>query len=116
MRLDPPVKRVLFLMVALMAGIPLFLVGLYSNVDSIIFYSKAVHGEDLITNVRAQRTNFPWGTSYTYDYGVDFAVAGKTEHVLAVSGRRYDRRAVGAIDLQSHRCPPESTTPAVIGS
>lgn len=69
--------RVIFLLVGILAGPLLFLVGLYSNLDSIFFHHRALRTEGRIMEVQATATKFPWGPAYTYDYSVEFNLGGK---------------------------------------
>jgi hypothetical protein len=69
--------RVIFVVVGIAAGIPLFLIGLYANVDSILFHRKALQTDAYVLNVRTSVANFPWGPAYTYNYYVEFNLSGK---------------------------------------
>jgi len=72
--------RLIFVVAGIAAGIPLFLIGLYSNVDSILFHQKALRTDAYVLNVRTSVTNLPWGPAYTYDYYVEFNLGGKIFH------------------------------------
>jgi hypothetical protein len=91
MPLNRDAVRVIFLIVGIAAGTPLFLIGLYSNIDSIIFRSKAGRTEGFIQDVQASATNFSWGPVYTYNYYVEFNLGGKIIHAHTPgTGTRYD--------------------------
>lgn len=72
--------RLIFVVAGIAAGIPLLLIGLYSNVDSILFHRKAIRTDAYVLNVRTSVTNLPWGPAYTYDYYVEFNLSGKIFH------------------------------------
>jgi hypothetical protein len=59
--------RLIFVVAGIAAGIPLFLIGLYSNVDSILFQRKALQTDAYVLNVRTT----------TYNYYVEFNLSGK---------------------------------------
>ena len=72
--------RLIFVVIGIAAGIPLFLIGLYANVDSILFHRKALRTDAYVLNVRTSVSNLPWGAAYTYDYYVEFNLSGKSFH------------------------------------
>ena len=84
--------RLIFVVVGIAAGIPLFLIGLYANVDSILFHRRALQTEAYVLNVRATATNFPWGPAYTYNYYVEFNLSGKIIRAhLPATGSRFEQ-------------------------
>jgi len=77
MPLNRTTGRVLFLIVGIMVGTPLFLIGLYSNLDSILFHRRALHTEGRIVDVRTTATKFSGGPVFTYNYSIEFNLNGK---------------------------------------
>jgi hypothetical protein len=99
--------RLIFVVAGIAAGIPLFLIGLYSNVDSILFQRKALQTDAYVLNVRTTTTNFPWGPSYTYNYYVEFNLSGKIFRAhLSPTGSRFEQGQ--AVSLLYDPADPEN--------
>ena len=77
MPLNRPAARVILLFVGITVGPLLFLLGLYSNIDSILFHRRALSTEGRIMEVRTRTTNFFWGPVHPYEYSVEFNLGGK---------------------------------------
>jgi hypothetical protein len=99
--------RLIFVVVGIAAGIPLLLIGLYANVDSILFHRRALQTDAYVLNVCTTATNFPWGPAYTYNYYVEFNLSGKIIRAHPPgTGSRYEQGQ--AVSLLYDPADPEN--------